>query len=75
MGEPASAGLGEVDVVRTGPVGRCDENGRGVIEVAPDVTDEDLEWLNAHSPGVRVEREAPKVDLRPDPRLSEIVWR
>jgi hypothetical protein len=75
VGEPAPAGLGRVVVVWTGPVGRCDENGRDVIEVPPEVTDEDLEWLNAHSLGVRVEREAPKADLRPDPRLSVTVWR
>lgn len=45
------------------------------IEVCADVTDEDLTWLQERALGRRVEREAPKVDITPDPRLSQIVQR
>jgi hypothetical protein len=61
-------------MVWVGPTGRITDEGRSIHEVAEEVTDEDLDWLNEYSLGlVRYERAWPVVDIRPDPRLSQQV--
>jgi hypothetical protein len=46
-----------------------------VREVAEEVTDEDLDWLNQHALGlVRYERAGPVVEIEPDDRLGQVVY-
>src|SRR5258707_767396 len=61
----------ESRMVWLGPLGRIDDAGRSIVEVPRELTDDDLDWLNAHSCGVRVERAWPVVSIAPDPRLAQ----
>lgn len=45
------------------------------VEVDPELTDDDLNWVNEHLEAFGLEPANRRIDFTPDPRLTQIVYR